>query len=60
MKQPWWKKSAVYQIYPKSFNDTTGNGVGDIQGIIDKLDYLKKLGIDVVWLTPIYESPPKR
>ncbi|WP_282034306.1 alpha,alpha-phosphotrehalase [Metabacillus indicus] len=59
MKQPWWKKSAVYQIYPKSFNDTTGNGVGDIQGIIDKLDYLKKLGIDVVWLTPIYESPQK-
>ncbi|MEB1809063.1 MAG: alpha,alpha-phosphotrehalase [Bacillaceae bacterium] len=53
----WWRKSTVYQIYPKSFNDTTGNGVGDIQGIIDKLDYLKKLGIDVVWLTPIYKSP---
>lgn len=59
MKQPWWKKSAVYQIYPKSFNDTNGNGVGDIQGIIEKLDYLKELGIDVVWLTPIYESPQK-
>ncbi|MDE5415278.1 alpha,alpha-phosphotrehalase [Alkalihalobacterium chitinilyticum] len=53
----WWRKSTVYQIYPKSFNDTTGNGVGDIQGIINKLDYLKKLGIDVVWLTPIYKSP---
>ncbi|WP_216830263.1 alpha,alpha-phosphotrehalase [Alkalihalobacterium elongatum] len=53
----WWRKSTVYQIYPKSFNDTTGNGVGDIQGIIDKLDYLKKLGIDVIWLTPIYKSP---
>jgi trehalose-6-phosphate hydrolase len=59
MKNPWWKKSAVYQIYPKSFNDTNGNGVGDIQGIIEKLDYLKKLGVDVVWLTPIYESPQK-
>ncbi|MFY4776411.1 alpha,alpha-phosphotrehalase [Metabacillus sp. RGM 3146] len=59
MKTPWWKKSAVYQIYPKSFNDTTGNGVGDLQGIIEKLDYLKELGIDVIWLTPIYASPQK-
>lgn len=57
MTQPWWKKAVVYQIYPKSFNDTTGNGVGDLKGIIDKLDYLAKLGVDVVWLTPIYESP---
>ncbi|MBP3952420.1 alpha,alpha-phosphotrehalase [Bacillus suaedae] len=55
----WWRKSTVYQIYPKSFNDTTGNGVGDIQGIIEKLDYLKKLGVDVLWLTPIYGSPQK-
>ncbi|MFP3489123.1 alpha-amylase family glycosyl hydrolase, partial [Staphylococcus sp. SIMBA_130] len=55
--QPWWKKSVVYQIYPKSFNDTTGSGTGDIQGIIEKLDYLKELGVDVVWLTPIYDSP---
>lgn len=53
----WWKKSVVYQIYPKSFNDTTGNGVGDIPGIIEKLDYLKRLGIDVLWLSPIYDSP---
>ncbi|QDP38988.1 alpha,alpha-phosphotrehalase [Radiobacillus deserti] len=59
MTQPWWKDSVVYQIYPKSFNDTTGNGVGDIQGIIEKLDYLKELGVDVLWLTPIYESPQK-
>lgn len=59
MKQPWWKKSVVYQIYPKSFNDTTGNGVGDLQGIIEKLDYLKTLGVDVIWLTPIYKSPQK-
>lgn len=55
----WWRKSTVYQIYPKSFNDTTGSGVGDIQGIIEKLDYLKKLGIDVIWLTPIYQSPQR-
>ncbi|QTC40460.1 alpha,alpha-phosphotrehalase [Bacillus sp. V3] len=59
MKQPWWKNSVVYQIYPKSFNDTTGNGVGDIKGITQKLDYLKELGIDVVWLTPIYKSPQR-
>ncbi len=56
-QQPWWKKAVVYQIYPKSFYDTTGNGVGDLQGIIQKLDYLKKLGVDVIWLTPIYKSP---
>lgn len=55
----WWKKAVVYQIYPKSFNDTTGNGTGDIQGIIEKLDYLKELGVDVLWLTPIYKSPQK-
>ena len=53
----WWQKTAVYQIYPKSFCDTTGNGTGDIQGIIGKLDYLKKLGIGAIWLTPIYKSP---
>ncbi|MBN9654623.1 alpha,alpha-phosphotrehalase [Halobacillus sp. GSS1] len=57
IEQPWWKKAVVYQIYPKSFNDTTGNGVGDIQGIIQKLDYLHKLGVDVLWLTPMYKSP---
>ncbi|MEK3889042.1 alpha,alpha-phosphotrehalase [Bacillus sp. FSL K6-3431] len=57
MTQPWWKKSVVYQIYPKSFKDTTGNGTGDLQGIIEKLDYLKELGVDVLWLTPIYNSP---
>ncbi|MDF1507295.1 alpha,alpha-phosphotrehalase [Robertmurraya sp. DFI.2.37] len=57
LTQPWWKKAVVYQIYPKSFCDTTGNGVGDIQGIIHKLDYLANLGVDVVWITPIYDSP---
>jgi trehalose-6-phosphate hydrolase len=55
----WWKKAVVYQIYPKSFNDTTGNGLGDIQGIIKKLDYLKELGVEVLWLTPIYKSPQR-
>lgn len=55
----WWRKSVVYQIYPKSFLDTTGNGIGDLQGIINKLDYLKELGVDVIWLTPIYSSPQR-
>ncbi|MFP7298022.1 alpha,alpha-phosphotrehalase [Neobacillus niacini] len=59
MTASWWKKAVVYQIYPKSFNDTTGNGTGDIQGIIEKLDYLKGLGVDVLWLTPIYKSPQR-
>lgn len=52
-----WRKSVVYQIYPKSFNDTTGSGEGDIRGIIDKLDYFTTLGVDYLWLTPVYESP---
>ncbi|SUM74349.1 alpha-glucosidase [Staphylococcus saccharolyticus] len=52
-----WRKSVVYQIYPKSFNDTTGNGKGDLNGIIEKFDYLEFLGVDYLWLTPIYESP---
>ncbi|MDR6224872.1 alpha,alpha-phosphotrehalase [Desmospora profundinema] len=55
----WWRKAVVYQIYPKSFLDTTGNGVGDLRGIIRKLDYLKDLGVDVLWLTPIYSSPQR-
>jgi len=59
MQQPWWKKSVVYQIYPKSFKDSTGKGTGDIQGIISKLDYLSELGVDVIWLTPVYESPQR-
>ena len=56
-QQKWWHKSVVYQIYPKSFNDTTGNGEGDIRGIIEKLDYLKELGVEVIWITPMYKSP---
>ncbi len=55
----WWKKSTVYEIYPLSFKDTTGTGMGDINGIIEKLDYLQNLGVDVLWITPIYESPLK-
>ncbi|WP_280768565.1 glycoside hydrolase family 13 protein [Salipaludibacillus daqingensis] len=53
----WWKESVVYQIYPRSFNDSNGDGIGDLQGIIEKLDYLKKLGVDVIWLSPVYKSP---
>lgn len=56
-EQKWWHKSVVYQIYPKSFNDTTGSGQGDIKGIIEKFDYLKELGVEVLWLTPMYKSP---
>ncbi|SES18294.1 glycoside hydrolase family 13 protein [Salisediminibacterium halotolerans] len=53
----WWKESVVYQIYPRSFNDSNGDGIGDIPGITEKLDYLKTLGIDVIWLSPVYKSP---
>ncbi len=55
--EKWWHRSVVYQIYPKSFKDTTGSGQGDIRGIIEKLDYLKDLGVEVLWLTPMYKSP---
>jgi len=57
MKREWWKEAVVYQIYPRSFNDTNNDGVGDLRGIIQKLDYIKSLGVDVVWLNPIYSSP---
>src|SRR5699024_8715615 len=57
MNEAWWQRAVVYQIYPKSFHDTTGNGMGDLQGIIQKLDYIKELGVDVIWLTPVYRSP---
>lgn len=53
----WWKDSVVYQIYPRSFKDSNGDGFGDLQGIIEKLDYLKELGIDVIWLSPVFDSP---
>jgi oligo-1,6-glucosidase len=57
MTQQWWKESVVYQIYPRSFRDSDGDGIGDLRGIIEKLDYLEMLGISVVWLSPVYESP---
>lgn len=57
MERKWWKESVVYQIYPRSFMDSNGDGIGDIRGIISKLDYLKELGIDVIWLSPVYQSP---
>ncbi len=57
MKKTWWKESVVYQIYPRSFKDSNGDGIGDLNGITEKLDYLKELGIDVIWLSPVYESP---
>ena len=57
MKKNWWKEAVVYQIYPRSFCDSNGDGIGDLQGVISKLDYLKELGIDVIWLSPVYRSP---
>ena len=53
----WWKEAVVYQIYPASFCDSNDDGIGDLNGITSKLDYLKDLGVDVVWLSPIYKSP---
>lgn len=57
MQKKWWKESVVYQIYPRSFFDSNNDGIGDIPGIIQKLDYLKELGIDIIWLSPVYDSP---
>lgn len=57
MEKRWWKESVVYQIYPRSFCDSNGDGIGDLNGITGKLDYLKELGIDVIWLSPVYKSP---
>lgn len=57
MDKTWWKESVVYQIYPRSFCDSNGDGIGDLKGITGKLDYLKELGVDVIWLSPVYESP---
>jgi len=57
MSRIWWKEGVVYQIYPRSFNDSNNDGVGDIRGIIQKLDYIKSLGVDIIWLCPVYKSP---
>ncbi|MCB0151688.1 MAG: glucohydrolase, partial [Caldilineaceae bacterium] len=53
----WWKEAIVYQVYPKSFYDSDGDGIGDLPGIIAKLDVLQQLGVDVIWLNPVYVSP---
>lgn len=55
--EAWWKEASVYQIYPASFNDSNGDGIGDIPGVIEKLDYFKRLNVDIVWLCPVYPSP---
>ena len=57
VKEAWWKEAVFYQIYPRSFYDTNGDGIGDLRGIIEKLDYLKDLGVDAIWMSPIYDSP---
>lgn len=57
MKSRWWKEAIAYQIYPRSFYDSNGDGIGDLKGIIEKLDYLKEFGVDVLWVNPIYQSP---
>src|SRR5689334_18977449 len=57
IERKWWKEAVVYQIYPRSFKDSDGDGLGDLQGIISKLDYIKSLGVDVIWLNPVYSSP---
>ena len=57
MTEKWWKEAVVYQVYPRSFNDSNGDGIGDIPGIIEKLDHIKSLGVDVIWLSPVYKSP---
>lgn len=57
MTKDWWKNAVIYQVYPKSFFDTNGDGIGDLHGIDTKLDYLQKLGVDALWISPIYLSP---
>ncbi|MFZ0578737.1 MAG: alpha-amylase family glycosyl hydrolase, partial [Psychrobacillus psychrotolerans] len=57
MNEKWWKEAVSYQVYPRSFMDSNGDGIGDLRGIITKLDYLKDLGVDVIWVSPFYKSP---
>ena len=57
MKEAWWKRGVIYQIYPRSFQDRDGDGVGDLAGIEGRLDYLQALGVDAIWLSPIFPSP---
>jgi oligo-1,6-glucosidase len=57
IKQEWWKETVVYQIYPRSYQDSSGDGVGDLRGIINRLDYIADLGVETIWLSPIFKSP---
>ena len=56
-QKAWWKEAVIYQIYPRSFQDSNGDGIGDLPGITRRIPYLKELGVDVIWLSPIYQSP---
>ncbi len=58
-QQQWWKGAVIYQIYPRSFQDTNGDGIGDLPGIINRLDYIKSLGVDAIWISPFFKSPMK-
>ncbi len=57
MEEKWWQRSVVYQIYPRSFQDSNGDGIGDLKGITSRLAYIRELGIDAIWLSPVYKSP---
>ncbi len=57
MDRIWWKESIIYQVYPRSFRDSNGDGVGDLPGLMEKLDYIADLGVDMIWLNPVYDSP---
>jgi glycosidase len=58
-ESPWWRSAVIYQVYPRSFFDSNGDGEGDLAGVTTKIDYLRSLGIDAIWLSPFYESPNK-
>lgn len=58
-QEPWWKEATFYQVYPASFKDTNGDGWGDIPGVLSEIDYLHELGVDCIWLSPVFESPQK-
>ena len=59
VEKKWWKEAVFYQIYPRSFKDSNGDGIGDLKGVLSKLDYIKDLGVDAIWFSPIYKSPQK-
>lgn len=59
MMKKWWENAVIYQVYPRSFQDSDGDGIGDLKGVIKRLPYIQKLGVDVIWLNPIYKSPDR-